>query len=202
MPRRRDPEATRRRILAAAERSFAEKGFAGTASSDVADGAGVTKSLIHHHFGSMRALWETVQAAAQLGLRDVDAPLLVDAWHSADEVADALSASVMSLVEHHEQHPRAARLRSWREMLGEGTALRLSANALEQLETAQDQGFLRADVDAGNVIHGLFSTLDTWFRRAGDARPPTGCDRTFVEDVMIVTISGILPTHTPGAHAG
>ena len=202
MPRSRDPEATRRRILSAAERCFAEKGFAGTASSDVADGAGVTKSLIHHHFGSMRALWEAVQSAAQLGLSEVDTPLLVDAWHSSDQVAAALSASVMSLVEHHEQHPRAARLRSWREMVGEGTVLRLSAPALERLEAAQDQGFLRADVDAGNVIHGLFSTLDTWFRRTGDAPAPTGCDRTFVEDVMVVAITGILPAQAPAALAG
>ena len=172
MARRRDPEATRRRILAAAERSFAQKGFAGTASSDVADGAGVTKSLIHHHFGSMRGLWEAVQSAAQLGLADVDAALLVEEWRSSDQVAAALSASVMSLVEHHEAHPRASRLRSWGEMEGEGTALRLSATALERLRAAQDRGFLRADVDPGNVIHGLFATIDTWFRRATQGSAP------------------------------
>ena len=49
--RRHDPEASRAAILDAAERTFVDKGFAGASMSEIAERSGVTKSLIHHHFG-------------------------------------------------------------------------------------------------------------------------------------------------------
>ena len=199
MSRRRDPEATRARILAAAERSFAQNGFAGTSSSDVAQGAGVTKSLIHHHFGSMRGLWEAVQAAAQVGLAELDTPLHGEAWHSTDHVVDALSATVQLVVRHHALHPRAARLRSWGEMDGENTPLRLSHVALARLGDAQARGFLRSDVDPANVMHGLFATIDAWFRRTSDLPPQPTRNETFVRDVLRVAIAGMLPSEPVAA---
>ncbi len=59
--RRRDPEATRLAILDAAEAIFVEKGFAAASMSDIAARAVVTKSLIHHHFGSKEELWVEVK---------------------------------------------------------------------------------------------------------------------------------------------
>ena len=57
----RNPEATKKAILDAAERVFFEKGFAQVSTSEIAEEAGVTKSLIHHHFGSKEALWAQVK---------------------------------------------------------------------------------------------------------------------------------------------
>jgi AcrR family transcriptional regulator len=48
----------RRRILEAAVRSFAERGYAGTTTAGVAREAGVTQPLVHHHFGSKDGLWK------------------------------------------------------------------------------------------------------------------------------------------------
>ena len=59
--RRRHSEATRSSILDAGESVFVERGFAATAMSEIATRAGVTKSLIHHHFGSKDALWQEVK---------------------------------------------------------------------------------------------------------------------------------------------
>ena len=50
--RRYDPEGTRAAILEAARRIFVERGPAAVALSEIAEASGVTKSLIHHHFGS------------------------------------------------------------------------------------------------------------------------------------------------------
>ncbi|MEO1366506.1 MAG: TetR/AcrR family transcriptional regulator, partial [Acidobacteriota bacterium] len=60
-PRRRDPKATRKALLDAAEELFTFQGPSATSLTQVAKKAGVTKSLIHHHFGSKEELWEEVQ---------------------------------------------------------------------------------------------------------------------------------------------
>jgi AcrR family transcriptional regulator len=43
-------EKTRKKILATAEKLFAEKGFDGTGIQDIAKSAGVNKALIYYHF--------------------------------------------------------------------------------------------------------------------------------------------------------
>jgi len=55
--RRRMPAAERREvILAAAEDTFARRGYHGASLDDIAHGAGVSKALIYEHFSSKRAL--------------------------------------------------------------------------------------------------------------------------------------------------
>lgn len=54
---RRDAEATQERLLDAAERLFAERGFEGTSLRAVTQAAGTSVSAAHYHFGSKRALW-------------------------------------------------------------------------------------------------------------------------------------------------
>ncbi len=59
--RRHHADATRSCIVDAAEAVFVKKGFAAAAMTEIADRAGVTKSLIHHHFGSKQTLWLQVK---------------------------------------------------------------------------------------------------------------------------------------------
>ena len=88
-PMQLDPEGSRRRyadetrsaILDAAESCFVDRGFAATSMSEIADRAQVTKSLIHHHFGSKESLWQEVKrrrleaySRAQKDLMDLSYP--------------------------------------------------------------------------------------------------------------------------------
>lgn len=57
----KDGETTPQAILEAAERVFSARGFSGTSVSEIAAEAGVTKSLIHHHFGSKEELWKRIK---------------------------------------------------------------------------------------------------------------------------------------------
>ena len=191
--RRRDPVRTRASIFAAGERLFAEKEFAGTSSADVADAAGVTKSLIHHHFITMRGLWEAVQAGSQAGVDEVFSNMTVEPWANPDEVVAALTDAMTSLVDHHQGHPRASRLRCWRELAGETDGWRFPQSILDQLEAAQAAGVLRDDVDPKNVLQSLLDTLDAWFRRTADLPANGERDAKFVRDVLGVTIAGLLP---------
>jgi len=58
--RRRDPEATRRRLLEAARTAFAARGFAGARLDTIAAAARANKALIRYHFGGKRGLYNAV----------------------------------------------------------------------------------------------------------------------------------------------
>ena len=60
----RSPEATRARILDAAQIAFADKGYAGAVVRDIAEIAEVAPSLIIHYFVSKEALFEAAFAKA------------------------------------------------------------------------------------------------------------------------------------------
>jgi TetR/AcrR family transcriptional regulator len=59
--RARDPEGTRVAVLDAAERLFAEEGFAATSMRDISSASGISHPLIHHHFGSKEGLYAAVK---------------------------------------------------------------------------------------------------------------------------------------------
>src|SRR3954452_927183 len=57
---RRDPAATRKKLLTAARREFARRGLAGGRVDDIAGRAGVNKQLVYHYFGDKDALYLAV----------------------------------------------------------------------------------------------------------------------------------------------
>lgn len=59
--RGRDPEGTKTAVLDAAERLFAEEGFAATSMRDISTASGISHPLIHHHFGSKESLYTAVK---------------------------------------------------------------------------------------------------------------------------------------------
>jgi TetR/AcrR family transcriptional regulator len=58
--RRRNPEATRNKLLVAARREFADSGLAGARVDEIAARAGVNKQLVYHYFGDKDALYLAV----------------------------------------------------------------------------------------------------------------------------------------------
>ena len=61
--RPRDAEATRRALVAAGTRLFAERGYDGVALSAVAARAGVNKAMVSYHFGGKRKLYSAIVTA-------------------------------------------------------------------------------------------------------------------------------------------
>lgn len=61
----------REEILRAARTEFAAHGFAGATTVAIAERAGVTQPLIHHHFGSKAKLWTAMLAELFGALREV-----------------------------------------------------------------------------------------------------------------------------------
>ncbi len=59
-PQRRNPVATRSKLLTAARREFAKSGLAGARVDEIAARAGVNKQLVYHYFGDKDALYLAV----------------------------------------------------------------------------------------------------------------------------------------------
>ncbi len=67
MPRNKYPEQTVEKILSAAERLFAQKGYAKTTLQDIIDTTGLSKGAVYHHFKSkeeIAARWATASVRA------------------------------------------------------------------------------------------------------------------------------------------
>lgn len=62
--RTRDPVATKRRLLEAAQSEFAAHGFQGARLRDIAKRAGVQPALIHHYFDDKAGLYRAMLDAA------------------------------------------------------------------------------------------------------------------------------------------
>lgn len=63
-PRKRDAQATRSRILEAAQRAFSETGYSHTGIRDIARRAGTSSTLLLRYFGSKAGLFEAALTAA------------------------------------------------------------------------------------------------------------------------------------------
>ena len=59
-PARRNPEASRQRILAAATETFAALGLDGARVDDIAERAGINKRMLYHYFGNKDDLFGAV----------------------------------------------------------------------------------------------------------------------------------------------
>jgi AcrR family transcriptional regulator len=76
--RTRDPEATRRRVLAAATSEFARSGFGGARVDAIARRARANKQLIYHYFGSKQKLFLSVLEDAYGHIREAENHLELD----------------------------------------------------------------------------------------------------------------------------
>lgn len=90
------PSRGRDGILSVARRVFAEKGFTGATTADIARRAKVTQPLVHHHFGSKVGLWNAVLETLFTELRQaLDTAVLEAAGRSRrDRLVHILSAFV------------------------------------------------------------------------------------------------------------
>jgi AcrR family transcriptional regulator len=72
-PRRRrlNPDTRRQEILLAARKLFSERPYTSVSTADVADAAGVARSLVHHYFGGIRELFLAVVADGAGALADL-----------------------------------------------------------------------------------------------------------------------------------
>jgi TetR/AcrR family transcriptional regulator len=198
--RPRDPQATREAILDAAEKVFVEKGFADAPVSEIAKLAGVTKSLIHHHFGSKEGLWAAVKLHLFSGYAELQGRILGE----LEPNAELLRRSVETYFRFLQKNPGFPRLLHWTHLEeverqpfdAGGDLFRLGVQRIEQ---AQSSGALRADIQPFFVLVCFLGLVESWFQTKEhrchwcDEHSELRSDDAFLDSMLKIFFEGVLP---------
>lgn len=100
-PQRRDPAATRKKLLTAARREFADSGLAGARVDEIAARAGVNKQLVYHYFGDKDALYLAVLEWVYEEIRAQERKLNLEGLPPEQAIRKLIEASF----DHLDAHP-------------------------------------------------------------------------------------------------
>jgi TetR/AcrR family transcriptional regulator len=194
----RDPDLTRERILEAAHALFVERGFAAVSMREIATRSGVTKSLIHHHFGSKEALWELVKEQAFAAYAEGQ---IAELEGATEPDADLLRTAVLRYFSFLQANPAVVRLFAWTHLDEDQACGRLDAELVrlgaERVRRAQERGLLRPDVNPAHVVTTMVNACNQWFEaRAHHSQwPGVRGDAEYLEDFLKIFLEGLLPRH-------
>src|SRR5438105_1548657 len=99
-PQRRDPVATRKKLLTAARREFASSGLAGARVDEIAARAGVNKQLVYHYFGDKDALYLAVLEWVYEEIRAKEHELNLEGLPPEQAICKLIEGSFDHLAEH------------------------------------------------------------------------------------------------------
>lgn len=161
--RARDASRSRRALLDAAERLFAERGFEGTTMADIGAAAELSAGAAAYFFGSKEQLYR-----AALGRAFEETSQLIRSWSLGEgPLEDTLGRAVGSYLEFLRAHPNFVRL-VVRDALDGGPFLtglpeHLAAlgEALAEVVGEQGRGRLRSDMDPAHLLLSAISLC--WF---------------------------------------
>ena len=201
MAKKRDPEATREALLDAAEVVFLEKGFGNTALSEIANRAGLTKSLIHHYFGSKKNLWQEVKQRRF----DFYGRQQLDMLSDAPPTEDLLRNSVELYFRFLKNNTEIVQILAWMflerdmdECLTKDQEL-IEAG-LEKIRAGQAAGHLRRDVDARFILFIFLGLAQHWFQDKDHFRHdfgtdglPEDIDEAYLADMLKIFMEGVRP---------
>jgi TetR/AcrR family transcriptional regulator len=97
---RRNPEATRKKLLIAARREFAARGLAGARVDEIAARAGVNKQLVYHYFGDKDALYLAVLEWVYEEIREQERKLNLEGLPAEQAIRRLIEASFDHLAAH------------------------------------------------------------------------------------------------------
>jgi TetR/AcrR family transcriptional regulator len=140
IPRERNAERSRERLLEAALEEFAAKGYAGARVEAIATRAGLNKQLISHHFGGKEGLYRAVMESrlgrpgGELGGPELELP-----------------GGLAALFERASSDPQWARVLLWEALDGSSGA----GDERRRERYAHRTGWIVAEQQAGNLPDDL-----------------------------------------------
>jgi AcrR family transcriptional regulator len=192
--RQRQADATRRQILRAARRLFAERGYAATSMADIARRAGVAVQTIYASCGSKRelvlALVDAIDAEADVGslaerIAETDDPreVLAVSVRLSRRLNERCGDIIEALLSASSVEPEAAAAAAE----GKRRHRQGSARSAEKL---QAMGALRDGLTSAQA-GALISTL-TWQSVFAELRAEHGCDLDDCERLITATLVAAL----------
>ncbi|BBY03592.1 TetR/AcrR family transcriptional regulator [Mycobacterium seoulense] len=172
-----DGERTRARIIAAAMRCVAEKGYSRTTIREIARAADMTSGSLYHYFPNKSELLD----AAVEDIERKAVPRLRAAAASRDDVADRLAAVLDEASRLMREHPhlaafdRAVRAESTEHPLRgrpqDPAPKALRDTVAEIVEDARTRGALPAGTDAGAAVDAIYALTRGLTERAASLSP-------------------------------
>lgn len=175
--------AARHRILMAALQEFADRGYEGATTAEIARRAGVTQPLVHYHFASKEALWKAA-------VDDLFDRLVRSFGGALDDLADVgteqrLKVLLRRFVRFTAEHPELARVLAREgsrggprlEWLAERHVRPLHDHFRTAFETGKQAGVIK-DLPAEFVMFMLMGASAHLFVATGMARQLHGLDVT------------------------
>jgi len=192
----RDSDRTRSQMLSAAFDLFVERGFDAVSIREIAQASGVTKSLIHHHFGGKEGLWDEVKAQAFEPFYEQQRAELAAAEAPG---AELLLQGVVNYFQFLRSNPKVARLFAWAHLEGDTSCSDMDADLVglgsARVAEAQKRGALRDDINPTHVVTIFINLFSQWFQAREHHRdwPGIGSDEEFLDDFLKVFLEGLLP---------
>ncbi|WP_106400964.1 TetR/AcrR family transcriptional regulator [Actinocorallia populi] len=176
-------DATRARLFEAAARAFAEKGFHGTTTRDIATAAGMSPAALYVHHRSKEELLYLISRTGHEGtLR-----LVREAAASSDDPAEALRRVIHDFVVHHARGHVRARVVNYElsalspEHLAEIREIRREVS--REIRALVEKGTASGAFDApdpraaATALLSLGVDIARWYREDGDWSPEDVADR-------------------------
>jgi len=178
-----NPVDTGERILRAALKAFAENGFDGATTRDIAHGAGVPLGLLQYHFGNKAKLWEAAVEQAFAELRREFAAAVREARDVSDErevfrhvirrhVGFVSRNPEFVRLMHDEGKRRGPRMR-W---LVDRHVKPMFEALIPLVSRFQDRGILPADIAPFHFAYILIGSVDVMFHQAEECKRALGID--------------------------
>jgi AcrR family transcriptional regulator len=180
---RSDPgQDTRERILEAALQAFAERGFDGATTREIAARAGANLGLLQYHFGGKLPLWRAAVDRAFAALRDGLGDVMREAAAADDR--DRLRLLIRRYVRFvarnpeflmimHQEGKRAGPRTRW---LVDRHVKPLYETTVRFVERAQRGGHLPAAISPVHFHYILAGSVGLIFHQAAECRRLTGMD--------------------------
>lgn len=208
--KKRDPEATRTALLDAAEAVILEKGFGNAALSEIAKNANITKSLIHHYFGTKENLWQEVKKRRFTLFAESMMSMIEAAPPTPDLMRNSIEVFFRFLKDNTDVSSMLSRI-FMEDLSGERLEKIVTLNdmAKKRLRMAQKAGFIRKDLEPGLVLVLIIGLVHQWFQnkehfihyfsidKIGEqSHTPDkkGIDEAFLELIFKVLFEGIIPS--------
>jgi TetR/AcrR family transcriptional regulator, cholesterol catabolism regulator len=165
---------TKKRLIAAATRLFAEKPYDDTSIGEIAAAAGVTKGAFYHHYDGKDAVLLALQHQILDSAIDESARVAALRLSPADELRSLIRLHLESVTEHKDV--LSLTMPERRSMTPENWAVirakrdRIEAFVVDAVRRGQEVGDFRADGDARLLAYGLLGMCywsERWLRRDG-----------------------------------
>jgi TetR/AcrR family transcriptional regulator len=200
----RDPEATKERLMRAAERHFVQKGFDRARVDEIAEDAQSNKRMIYAYYGDKEGLYQAILDHHFEGLLDhlsAAVPTPGDARKDAEELIRVYFAFLA-------QNPSFVRLVSWESLrfgrqagrhLLKGIPASL-AKLFAILQRGVDQGVFRSDLDVRTLVGSVYGLCLSHFSqheflkrmRQESEDPADKSNERYLQHILRLIFDGIL----------